>query len=245
LLSPLTNSGERIALTSGLVVGYLHNMAALRGCGWKQAVLTLALLSEGSDTEREKGAVRVLDRMCHVGPNTTWNLYGACIDEVQVGVDTDPLMGTATLGMDMAGRIDPEGGVDMWRAARLQYGAAITGHMLGYISAIGTWRVQPTPVAPIGSATVAPVVVGNLYDQATSYVLSQRMAAAFPESSIITYQGVGHCLEYPDAPTNIDPLGTGECHELIVAYLRTGVRPLNGHTCRMQTPIPVPTSLEV
>ena len=61
--------------------------------------------------------------MCHVGTTVTWRKYGACIDEVMVGVDTDPIMGTATLALDVAGRVSVERGVHMWRAAKELHGA--------------------------------------------------------------------------------------------------------------------------
>ena len=245
LWSPRSIGGTRLSLTSGVVVGYLHSMAGLRGCGWKAALTTLALLADADATRQHIGAARVLDVQCRIGDNITWRLYGACIDEVQVGVDTDAVMGTAVLGLDFAGRFDVESGVRLWRAARLLHGDHSLGLMLGYMSAIGTWRVQPAPVAPFGSARVAPLVLANLYDQATGYQMSQRMAAAFPDSSLLSYQGVGHCLDSPAAPTNIDPVGTGECFDAVQEYLRTGVKPLNGYTCSMQVPIPVPTSLDV
>ena len=130
----------------------------------------------------------------------------------------------------------------MWRAARELHGADVLGHLLGYMASISTWHVLPQPVAPYGSATVAPLVLGNLFDQATSYEMSQTMASAFPQSSILTYQGVGHCLDFPTSPTNTDIGGTGECTDLVIEYFRTGVLPINGHTCRQRVPIPVPTS---
>ena len=77
------------------------------------------------------------------------------------------------------------------------------------------------------------------------------MAAAFPDSSLLTYQGVGHCLEFPSherpngRPPDGDPAGSGECDRIVMGYLRTGVLPRIGHTCRLREPIPVPTSDEV
>lgn len=164
-----------------------------------------------------------------------------------VGKDTDPIMGTAVLALDFANRLSVEGGVELWRTARSLYGAAPLGHMLGYMASITTWRATPTPVAPFGTASVAPLVLGNLYDQATSYILTQRMAAAFPQSSLLTYQGTGHCLEFPSPgrPSNMDPVGTTQCDRMVIEYLRSGRLPRTGHTCRNHHGIPVPTAAEV
>lgn len=245
LRSPKTADGSRIALNNGLIVGYMHDVAEERGCGWKKAVLTLALLNASDAAHREVGVVQVLDRLCKVGQNITWRRYSSCIDGILVGEDDDAIMGTATLAMDNAGRLNVDSGVGMWRAERKLYGEHILGHSIGYVSSMGTWQVQPKPVAPIGSVDVAPLVVGNLYDQATSYILSQHMAASFPRSSLITYQGLGHCLDQPTDPLNLDPSGTGECTKLVKSYLRTGALPPKGHTCAMDVPIPVPTVEEV
>ena len=245
LLSPPCANGARLALNSGLVVGYMHEMARGRGNGWMEGVRTVALLADADERRQEIGIVRVLDRMCRVRSSITWRLYGRCIDDVMVGVDTDPIMGTGVFGLDVAGRLSIPRGVQLWRSTKLLHGSDVTGHMLGYISSVATWRALPTPVAPFGSASVAPLVLGNLFDQATSYYRSQTMAAAFPRSSMLTYQGVGHCLDLPTDPANTDRIGTGECTELVIEYLRTGVLPVNGYTCRQQRPVPVPTSLNV
>ena len=136
-------------------------------------------------------------------------------------------------------------------------GSGDIGHVLTHNGDMGSklpsgWAMPPRPVAPFGSASVRPLVLGNLYDQATGYLLSQRMAAAFPQSSMVTYQGAGHCLDLPPhdwtpaRPPNLDPLGTTDCNHLVKEYLRTGVLPENGHTCPIgKDAIPVPTNTDV
>ena len=42
---------------------------------------------------------------------------------------------------------------------------------VGYTASIATWRATPAPVAPFGSSKVAPLVVGNLFDQVATLLL--------------------------------------------------------------------------
>ena len=116
---------------------------------------------------------------------------------------------------------------------------------------MGTWQRAEAGGA-VWVRELPACYAGQGRDQATGYLLSQRMAAAFPQSSMVTYQGAGHCLDLPPhdwtpaRPPNLDPLGTTDCNHLVKEYLRTGVLPENGHTCPIgKDAIPVPTNTDV
>ena len=54
------------------------------------------------------------------------------------------------------------------------------------------------------------------------------MRSAFPGSSLLTWQGVGHCVSSAD----YDPEGVKRCTRKMAHYMITGERPIDGDTCR-------------
>merc|ERR1719362_1457167 len=106
------------------------------------------------------------------------------------------------------------------------------------MSALFDWSTIPTPVAPMGNPTVPVLIVGNLYDPPTRYTWSQQMHAAFPSGSLMTWQGVGHCMLDTGGKT-FDPEAIKKCFEKVLSYFNTGKLPPNGYVCRETQPLPV------
>ena len=54
------------------------------------------------------------------------------------------------------------------------------------------------------------------------------MRSAFPGSSLLTWQGVGHCVGSAD----YDPEGVERCLEEVAKYFLEDKEPIDGYTCR-------------
>lgn len=72
------------------------------------------------------------------------------------------------------------------------------------------------------------IVIGSLNDCATPYVNTKWMRSAFPAASLMTWQGIGHCVT--DAKYDVE--GISQCNEQIGNYLRDGDLPLDSFVCR-------------
>ncbi|CAE7725932.1 unnamed protein product [Symbiodinium sp. CCMP2456] len=102
------------------------------------------------------------------------------------------------LGTDTAGRLNEEAFIRWWRMSMLTQPLA-TPFQLAWVVAISTWPATARPVPPMGDASIRPVIVGNLHDPRTAYTSAQLARRAFPQSHLITWQGIGHCL-VPEGP---------------------------------------------
>merc|ERR1712146_707729 len=100
---------------------------------------------------------------------------------------------------------------------------------------------------------VAPLIVGNLHDPNTAYRNSQLMREVFPQGSLMTWQGYGHCMQMPrsaqatieqyesevrrgQTPTYTDEIGKLLCAKIAYDYLANGILPLDGHVCKVAGP---------
>ena len=159
-------------------------------------------------------------------------------------------LGIVTLvhGTDTAGRLNEEAFIRWWRTSMLQQPLG-TPRSLAIVAAISTWPASARPVPPMGDANISPVIVGNLHDPRTAYTNAQLARRAFPQSHLVTWQGIGHCLIQPG------PVGKGlladyekakeehhlmnyteniaryACVSRIQSFIDTGDLPLDGHTC--------------
>ncbi|CAK8993189.1 Serine protease Hip1 (Hydrolase important for pathogenesis 1) (Serine hydrolase Hip1) [Durusdinium trenchii] len=127
----------------------------------------------------------------------------------------------AVWGLDLAGYYDVSNLMHQGDAGL----AAVVGDMAGYF----LWPLKATPTAPMGSAIVRPLIVGNLFDSATSYSWAQDMKKAFPDGSIITWQGLGHT--FPTYATDYNRQAIAHCWSHIEDYLQNGTMPINGLLC--------------
>lgn len=89
----------------------------------------------------------------------------------------------------------------------------------------------------MGSAIVKPLIIGNLFDTATSYSWAQEMKKSFPEGSMITWQGMGHT--FPSRATDYNRAAIEHCWGYVEAYLQNGTLPVNGMLCWQKTNPPV------
>ena len=124
-----------------------------------------------------------------------------------------------------------------------------TPFMFNWVVAISTWPATARQMPPLGDATISPVIMGNLHDPRTAYTSAQLARRAFPQSHLVTWQGIGHCL-MPEGPVGKGLLADYEqankehhlmnyteqmaryaCVSRIQSFLDTGDLPPDGHTC--------------
>lgn len=91
-----------------------------------------------------------------------------------------------------------------------------------------SWAAKPAPAQFGWKENVPGVIVGSLYDCATPYVNTRWMRASFPGASLMTWQGIGHCV----STAKYDPEGVKSCNAQMGRYMMTGVPPLDGFVCR-------------
>ena len=89
--------------------------------------------------------------------------------------------------LDMAGRINPESLSRFWAELGQRHPIGMPGATNVLYIASSPTRPRPTP--PLGSSTVAPLIIGTLHDPATTYTGSQQMASFFPKGVLLTWQG--------------------------------------------------------
>mmetsp|Transcript_27437 Transcript_27437/g.52905 ORF Transcript_27437/g.52905 Transcript_27437/m.52905 type:complete len:602 (+) Transcript_27437:84-1889(+) len=246
-LTAPTASGKPFRLTVGLLVGVLATLLGDNsGAGWVSAIDVLSGLSprQLDETKRTAAVVAVLNSACHALNNHTWYTYGTCIGTGQLAEDDDMpstdafIEMNAIFGQDSAGRWTVEDVVHQWRAINAEYGTVGSVAYIAQMSALFNWPTVPTPVAPMGNPTVPALIVGNLYDPPTRYEWSQKMHEAFPSGSLMTWQGVGHCM-LDTGGKSFDPQAIKKCFDKVLSYFKTGKLPPNGFVCRETQPLPV------
>lgn len=234
--------------------------------GWAQPVLTIANLAGFRGDEAKQQQVRaILDRYC-VLPSSpgkeawsgvkTWSLYGTCVGQQSVGLSSsyhskhlegfgiapfskgvDGFINEATvLGQDLFGRFTVNQAMDIWTGYRQKWDEMAISAFLGIFSSFFAWQLDAVPVQVGYRAGLKALVVGNLYDPACSYTWSNHMRESLPDSVMIVWQGVGHCLsqggDYPGS-------GMKPCLDRLARYWRTGELPVDGFTCRVEKPVPL------
>lgn len=238
-LTAPTESGMDFPLSVGLLMAYLQaESVSNSGRHFARALQTLAALAGNDVGEREKAVAFILDGFCYVKRVATWSRYDICIgpghtNEYESAPEisfADPyLEKCAVWGLDLAGYYDVSNLMHQWTVEKISRGdaglAAVVGDMAGYF----LWPLKATPTAPMGSAIVRPLIVGNLFDSATSYSWAQDMKKAFPDGSIITWQGLGHT--FPTYATDYNRQAIAHCWSHIEDYLQNGTMPINGLLC--------------
>jgi len=167
----------------------------------------------------------------------------------------DPIAGlegiAAVLGMDYAGRFTEQRFIAWWRRMALEQPVGLTRSMSAAL-AVGIWPVVPRPHPPVGDATVAPLIIGNLHDAQTPYHNAQKMSAAFPSGRMLTWQGYGHGLQVPhnikavvqryeeEMRTGAPPSYNNEvakllCVRVALKYLKDGALPRD-YVCKAASP---------
>eukprot|EP00418_Pyrodinium_bahamense_P001363 CAMPEP_0179013488 /NCGR_PEP_ID=MMETSP0796-20121207/1753_1 /TAXON_ID=73915 /ORGANISM="Pyrodinium bahamense, Strain pbaha01" /LENGTH=249 /DNA_ID=CAMNT_0020708995 /DNA_START=30 /DNA_END=779 /DNA_ORIENTATION=- len=159
------------------------------------------------------------------------------------------------LGTDTAGRMDEEAFITWWKQTMDSYPIGVTWAM-GWVVAMATWPADSRPVPPLGSATVRPVILGNLHDPNTAYASAQQARKLFPQGAIMTWQGYGHCLcantgwrllkstwdrsvAAKRLPKLTNGLGKFLCASKVLGYILTGELPLDGYSCMKASPLAV------
>jgi len=157
----------------------------------------------------------------------------------------------AVIGMDLAGRFTEHAFLTWWKDAVQSQPVGLLRSLVN-VAAVSVWPGISRPQPPVGSAVVAPVVLGNLHDPATPYHNAQLMSQAFPSGRLLTYQGYGHGIQLPGnvtavveryekevaegkLPTYTDDVGKLLCAKIILEYLKSGELPRD-HVCAVAGP---------
>ncbi|CAJ1434703.1 unnamed protein product, partial [Effrenium voratum] len=235
-LTAPTKSGKQFPLSVGLLMAYIQaESISNSGRNFPRVLHTLSQLASEEQSQRQRAVAFILDGFCFVKGYSTWYYYDICVgpghtneNEESSGVSfADPyLEQCAVWGLDLAGYYDLPDLMRQWRTLEPAWGdaglAAAVGDMAGYF----LWPMKATPTAPMGSSTVQVLVIGNLFDTATSYSWAQDMKRAFPEGSLITWQGMGHT--FPSRATDYNRAAIKRCWQHVVDYLQlkaiSGVR---------------------
>lgn len=250
-VAPLYSTDVPNAATGMACLQLFHSEVAVQGCPFSD------LLNLSHDGIKALGGE--LENLTGGGGTNNSATNGTDPSEVASN-STDDMFAlgiqASVLGLDVAGRFNEESFVIWWRDTLRKYPLG-TSWALGWAALMGTWPAIPSPVSPIGSATVAPLIVGNLHDPNTPYHNAQMMKQAFPQSSLVTWQGYGHCTHGPsnegvtamnDYIAAVKAGKTPEytldvakllCTSLLFNYLADGVLPPDGHICRVPGPVPL------
>uniref|UniRef100_A0A7S1WIT9 AB hydrolase-1 domain-containing protein n=1 Tax=Alexandrium catenella TaxID=2925 RepID=A0A7S1WIT9_ALECA len=153
------------------------------------------------------------------------------------------------LGLDIAGRMTEDTFVQWWRFEKASQPIGLTKSLFPVVS-VGTWPALPRPDPPAGATDVEPLIIGNLYDGQTPYVMAQKMQTAFPRGRLLTSQFFGHGLQGPknvqavidryaeEKRTGILPTYDNEvakllCVKVALIYLKNGTMPAH-YICKVQ-----------
>jgi pimeloyl-ACP methyl ester carboxylesterase len=246
-VAPLYTTDVPDAASTMACIQLFYSEVAVEGCPFSDLInLTAEELTEIQDAMKNLTA----DNTDTSNNTITAPLVNNTDDLFLLGVQA------SVLGLDVAGRFDEESYIVWWRDTLRQYPLG-TAWALGWATLLGTWPAIPSPVPPLGSAVVAPLIVGNLHDPNTPYHNAQLMKEMFPQSSMVTWQGYGHCTHGPRndgfSAMNeyIEALKAGKtpeytldaakllCTSLLFNYIAEGKLPADGHVCRVPGPVPL------
>jgi len=234
--------------------------------GWAHPVLTIANLAGFRGSKAQSQEVKaILDRYCklpssHLKPEwsgvITWSTYGICVGEQSVGLSStfasksleglgipplgkgvDGFMNEATvLGQDLFGRFTVSEAMGIWNGYKAKWSEMAISSFIGIFSEFFAWQMDATPVQVGFRSGLQALVVGNLYDPACSYTWSNHMRESLPDSVMMIWQGVGHCL---DEGGNYPGSGMEPCLNRVKKYWTHGELPIDGFTCRIEKPVPL------
>ena len=131
---------------------------------------------------------------------------------------------------DYASRFSVHAAVQIYKNLAHEYaadGIAVSRAMLKAGNLL-TWPTEPNPATYGARADVKGIILSSLYDGATPYVNSKRMRDTLPSTSLVTWQGVGHCVGNAD----YDPEGVKRCMDQVAKYFIEDELPIDGFTCR-------------
>jgi len=247
-LTAPTATGHDFVLTVGLFGGWLQEkLASPDGSGWGPALTILSTLLSDNVSAREVQVATILDAKCTLHFNgtklATWSKYDKCIGDAHLGIKGHHGSGfihqLAVLGVDLAGRYTVSDAMRLWSDFKDNYGPISAGAYVGLMAGLFQWPVVPSPPAPLGNPSVPALIVGNLYDPSTSYQWSQEMHKAFPNSTMVTWQGVGHGWGAGGAAGLKSSV---KCQFVKDYYMLGMLKQLhihNGDTCRLEQELPV------
>ena len=89
---------------------------------------------------------------------------------------------------------------------------------------------EPTPCMYGYRSGVKGIVINSLYDGATPYINAKTMRGGMSNTVLVTWQGVGHCVQSAD----YDQEGVRACLNQVTEYFTSHGKtlPVDGFTCR-------------
>lgn len=123
--------------------------------------------------------------------------------------------------------------MNVYRLLKLQWGEfspALTYALQKVAFPLFQWAPAPKPHIYGWRENVSAMIIGGLYDVATPFTNAKEMRASFPASSLLTWQGVGHCLG--GSSFRYNPDGFAVCTNAMIEYLDNGILPTDGLVCQ-------------
>merc|ERR1719362_311611 len=238
VFSAETELGGRYTLTPAMVYHYLARLASFTAESqkkWVDSLKTLILLGSHNVTKIKQGTVTIFDQACTYSDGDievrAWYEYGYCWPVMFNTQETNDneITSRAVRASDYVSRFTVDGAMDSYRRLARKY-KPVEVYLANAKAGFGlqTWPGEATPGVMGFRAGVRPVFVNALYDMSTPYTNAQFMRRGFPDGVLMTWQGVGHCVDSAD----YDPSGVKSCNDRLFKYLVTGVQPPDGFTCR-------------
>ena len=155
----------------------------------------------------------------------TW-LYGWCSP---AGYATSAITVTdAIRAADYTSRYGQEGAVQLVSGLLTKYTPAAVSWAIQKAGKLLVFPTEPTPNVYGYRSTVGGYVVGSLYDDATPYRNAKLMREGMSATSLVTWQGLGHCV----GDATYDPEGVAACNRVVSTYWKDGTQPPDGYVCR-------------
>lgn len=157
----------------------------------------------------------------------TWKQYGVCAFDPSA---SSGVMYVSVFGGDVPSRFLPYQFSKLTTRLREQYGPIGEASSYAFAPWMSFFPGKST-YPGIGSGKVEPLIVGVLDDSATPYAFTQEMKLAFPNSHLLTWQGMHHGMPrfFRKHPWNIT--GVDDCVEMMQNYMLNGKLPVNGEVC--------------
>jgi len=214
--APFTLSATMLSF---YIPGTLYDQS---GDGWVGMVNTLVKLISPNATTSQAEIALILDAVCG---HYYWWEFGYCANYMK------PMLTTvAVRGQDYDGRYTYTSAAAFYETVVRQYDEYSTSGILADNDQLASfsWGATPSPANLGWRENIPAIIVGSLYDCATPYANARWKRAAIPRASLMTWQGVGHCVDN----AKYDAESVAACNRQMANYLRTGDLPLDGFTCR-------------
>jgi len=241
-----TFDGKKFKLPAGAIPQWMQDSTreAHESGKWTTGITLLSALVSKNETIRTYATIYLLDVYCGISPvhydgqriepplaapEPSWYWYGTCTFK---GPDTIQAPGltpvSAVQSLDYINRFTVEGAMRIYENTKAKWGGPQTFMALAKAAQM-FWPAKAAPVTYGWRQGVKALIVGGLYDGATSFEGSKWMRNGFPDGSLLTWQGIGHGVQTAD----YDAEGLYKCLAKMDKYLLDpSYMPVDGDTCR-------------